>query len=50
MRRIVTTIGAIPPSTGRRVHVNAEAATMWEIVTPIIAVDSTRSGWRNASR
>ena len=46
----VTTSGASPPRTGRRLHVAAEAATMCATVTPIIAVESTRSGWRKASR
>jgi len=46
----VTTSGATPPSTGSRAKVTAEAATMCAIVTPIIAVDSKRSGWRNDSR
>jgi hypothetical protein len=50
VNKIVASTGAHAPSTGRRVHVKAEPATMWDIVTPIIAVESARSGWRNASR
>ena len=46
----VTISGAMPPSTGSSANVTAEAATMWAMVTPIIAVDSRRSGWRNDSR
>src|SRR5206468_848636 len=50
VRTRVTTTGARPPSVGRRLHVVADAATMCATVTPIIAVESTRSGWRKASR
>ena len=50
VRIAVTTRGAMPPSVGRSANVAAEEATMCEIVTPIIAVDSVRSGRRNASR
>src|SRR5712691_5028022 len=50
VRTRVTTTGARPPSVGRRLHVAADAATMCATVTPIIAVESTRSGWRKASR
>ena len=50
VNRNVATSGAHAPSTGRRLQVTAEPATMWATVTPIIAVESARSGWRNASR
>ena len=41
---------AQPPSRGSSANVTAEPATMWAIVTPIIAADSSRSGRRNDSR
>jgi hypothetical protein len=41
---------ATPPSRGRSANVIAEPATMWAMVTPIMAVDRSRSGWRKDSR
>ena len=47
---IVTKSGAIGPTTRSKAQVAADAAMMWDTVTPIIAAESVRSGRRNASR
>jgi hypothetical protein len=49
-RATVATKAAQPPATGRRAQVASEEAAMWATVTPIMAADRTRSGWRKASR
>jgi hypothetical protein len=46
----VTRIAATPPATGRSAQVATDDAVMWAMVTPIMAVESSRSGLRNASR
>ena len=46
----MTRIAAVPPTTGSRAQVATDDAVMWAMVTPIIAVESRRSGLRNASR
>ena len=50
VRDAVTRIAAVPPTTGSRAQVATDDAVMWAMVTPIIAVESRRSGLRNASR
>ena len=47
---VATRAAAVRPRCGISANVTADDATMWATVTPIIAVDSTRAGWRNASR
>ena len=46
----VATAAAAPPSTGSSAHVATDDAVTWAMVTPIMAVESTFSGWRKLSR
>ena len=46
----VATSHAQPPYAGIKTTVAIDEATMCEIVTPTMAVDRIRSGWRKASR
>ena len=50
VRAAVTRRAAPPPTTGMSAQVATLEAVMWAMVTPIMAVDRSRSGLRNASR
>ncbi len=50
VRAAVTRSAAPPPTIGMSAQVATLEAVMWAMVTPIMAVDRSRSGLRNASR